>query len=49
MGHATVRAALVYQHANSARDHEIARAIEARIASQRTGSRIDADRAAEHD
>ena len=36
MGHATVRAALVYQHANSARDHEVARAIEARIASQRT-------------
>jgi integrase len=48
MGHATVRAALVYQHANSARDHEIARAIEARIASQRTGSRIDAGWAADH-
>jgi hypothetical protein len=36
MGHATVRAAaLMYQHASSARDHEIARAIDERIASQR--------------
>jgi integrase len=43
MGQATVRAALLYQRANSARDHEIARSIEARIASQRTRPGADAD------
>jgi hypothetical protein len=31
MGHASMRAALIYQHATSERDQEIAAAIDARI------------------
>jgi integrase len=31
MGHATLRAALIYQHATSERDREIARAMDHRI------------------
>jgi integrase len=34
MGHATMRAALVYQHATSERDREIASAMDRRIAKQ---------------
>jgi integrase len=42
MGHSTVRAALIYQHANSPRDQEIALAIDARIPQQRsTGAASD--------
>jgi hypothetical protein len=32
MGHSSMRAALIYQHATSERDHEIAEGIDARIA-----------------
>ncbi|WP_446211016.1 hypothetical protein [Micromonospora sp. IBSANI012] len=32
MGHATLRAALIYQHATSERDREIAQAMDRRIA-----------------
>lgn len=34
MGHSTVRAALIYQHATSERDREIASAMDRRIAKQ---------------
>ncbi len=34
MGHATMRAALIYQHATSERDHEIARTMDRRIAGE---------------
>ncbi|MGC4892961.1 integrase [Micromonospora sp. DT31] len=34
MGHSTMRAALIYQHATSERDREIASAMDRRIAKQ---------------
>ena len=37
MGHSSMRAALIYQHATSARDREIAAAIDRRIAAKRAG------------
>lgn len=43
MGHSTVRAALIYQRANSARDQEIAAAIDARIEFQRAPEHTAAD------
>jgi hypothetical protein len=38
MGHSTVRAAMIYQHANSDRDHEIADGIEKRIEEAKRGN-----------
>jgi integrase len=37
MGHSSMRAALIYQHATSDRDREIAESIDERIATERTG------------
>jgi hypothetical protein len=39
MGHSSMRAALIYQHATSERDREIAAEIDRRIAAQRKRSR----------
>ena len=38
MGHSTVRAAMIYQHANEDRDHEIADGIEQRIEEAKRGN-----------
>jgi integrase len=39
MGHSTMRAALIYQHATSVRDREIASAMDRRIAKQQCGKK----------
>ncbi|WP_230393637.1 hypothetical protein [Plantactinospora alkalitolerans] len=39
MGHASMRAALIYQHANSERDREIAAGMDRRIAKAQPKSR----------
>jgi hypothetical protein len=39
MGHSSMRAALIYQHATSERDREIARAMDRRIAGATGGTK----------
>lgn len=45
MGHASMRAAMLYQHATPDRDAEIARLLSDRVATARAGSRVDPPKA----